>query len=567
MADLRAIDACRRPRPLTGLPRGVLEITSPLNPAAWSVYLRLHPDQAFSSYLLDGLQHGFRIGFDYTTSCVPCWSNMKSARDNPLVVSSYLQEELRLGRVAVFPLDLGSHLVQLSPFGVIPKRGQPGKWRLILDLSSPSGRSVNDGISSSLTSFHYTSIDDAVKYIQQLGHGTLMAKLDLKAAYRNVPVHPQDRLLLGTCWDNSVYVDKALPFGLRSAPKIFSAVADAVLWAIHLRGVPRILHYLDDFLLFARPGSDAGCRFLDIAISTCLELGFIAHKIAGPTSCITFLGIELDSVHSQLRLPQEKLDSLKKELRSWHHKRHCTKRELLSLIGVLSHAAKVIKPGRTFLRRLIDLSTSVSELHHRIQLRHSARADIAWWRLFGLKWNGVSFLTPPAPSLSFSSDASGSWGCGAFSSPQWFSLHWPESWLPLSIAEKELLPVVVAAMVWGSSWKGLHIRCLSDNEAVVFALNRRSVRSPGLMRLIRCLSFVEVFFNFRLSASHLPGRLNLAADYLSRDMMGEFFGSFPQASPSAIPIPAEVSNLLLDLSVDWPSPTWSQQLESIMLRL
>ena len=184
---------------------------------------------------------------------------------------------------------------------------------------------------------------------------------------------------------------------------------------------------------------------------------------------------------SQLRLPQEKLARLKEELHSWSSRSFCTKRQLLSLIGVLSHASKVVRSGRCFFRHLIDLSTWTSELHHRIQLRHWARADIAWWQVFGLRWNGVSFLTPPAPSVSFSSDASGSWGCGAFLPPQCFSLHWPASWMPRCIAEKELLPIILACMVWGPSWRGLHVRCLSDNEAVVFALNRHSVCSHGLI--------------------------------------------------------------------------------------
>ena len=76
-----------------------------------------------------------------------------------------------------------------------------------------------------------------------------MAKLDLKSAYRLVPVHPLDQILLGLCWENQVWLDSALPFGLRSAPKIFSAVADALAWAMALEGISAHLHYLDDFFL------------------------------------------------------------------------------------------------------------------------------------------------------------------------------------------------------------------------------------------------------------------------------------------------------------------------------
>ena len=65
-----------------------------------------------------------------------------------------------------------------------------------------------------------------------VGRGSMLAKIDITQAYRNVPVHPKDGLLLGMYWNETVYVDAALPFGLRSAPLIFSALADAVLWGV-----------------------------------------------------------------------------------------------------------------------------------------------------------------------------------------------------------------------------------------------------------------------------------------------------------------------------------------------
>ena len=61
-----------------------------------------------------------------------------------------------------------------------------------------------------------------------LGRGAVLAKLDVKAAYRLIPVHPDNRRLLGFEWQGSHYVDGMLPFGLRSAPIIFTAVADAM---------------------------------------------------------------------------------------------------------------------------------------------------------------------------------------------------------------------------------------------------------------------------------------------------------------------------------------------------
>ena len=71
----------------------------------------------------------------------------------------------------------------------------------------------------------------------------MLAKLDIKSAYRIVPVHPEDRPLLAICWRNRIFIDKTLPFGLRSAPIIFSAAADAIEWIVRQKGVTLISHY------------------------------------------------------------------------------------------------------------------------------------------------------------------------------------------------------------------------------------------------------------------------------------------------------------------------------------
>lgn len=65
--------------------------------------------------------------------------------------------------------------------------------------------------------------------------------------HRNIPIYPDDRWLLGMVWDDSLFIDTALLFGLRSAPKILSAVAHAVGWILKQQGVPIVMHHLDDF--------------------------------------------------------------------------------------------------------------------------------------------------------------------------------------------------------------------------------------------------------------------------------------------------------------------------------
>ena len=78
----------------------------------------------------------------------------------------------------------------------------------------------------------------------QLGKGVLLAKTDIKAAYRIVLVTPSDRIFLGMQFDDRVYVDCALPFRLSLAPMLFNGVAVALEWCVHQQGVEFIHHSL-----------------------------------------------------------------------------------------------------------------------------------------------------------------------------------------------------------------------------------------------------------------------------------------------------------------------------------
>ena len=229
-----------------------------------------------------------------------------------------------------------------------------------------------------------------------------MAKLDLKSAYRMVPVHPEDHWLLGMSWNDQLFGDTRLPFGLRSAAKIFSAVADGIAWAIHCQNIKDFLHYLDDFLFMGPPASETCDYNIKRAVATCEKLGFpvAPEKVDGPTTCITFLDIEVDFARMELRLPSPKLIRLRGLITHWLNKRAATKRELQVLIGHLAHAATVVRPGRTFIRGLIEASKIAIRPNHWTHLSVECQADLAGWNLFLDEWNGTSMMPPPQPSVT-----------------------------------------------------------------------------------------------------------------------------------------------------------------------
>ena len=172
-----------------------------------------------------------------------------------------------------------------------------------------------------------------------LGRGTLLAKVDIEAAYQLMPVHPDDRWLLEV---------PMLPFELRSSAKIFNTVADAVAWRLKAIGVLYVYHYLDDFTVLGAPGTDECAKAVNELQATCSKLGIplATHKSEGAATSITVLGIVIDTVEEELRLPTEKLVRLRTQLVEWGDKKTCTCRELEALIGHLNHACKVVRPGR-----------------------------------------------------------------------------------------------------------------------------------------------------------------------------------------------------------------------------
>ena len=153
---------------------------SPLCLAKWTEFIAAHPDQEYASYVHTGLLSGFRIGFDCRSVFL-----QSSTRNHPLAfenegqVRGCIAAERETGHI-VGPLwqsDLTG--IHTSPIGLLPK-SEPNQWRMIVDLSSPFGHSVNDGISSMLASVSYSSVDDAVRRILHLGQ---LVKVDLKQAY------------------------------------------------------------------------------------------------------------------------------------------------------------------------------------------------------------------------------------------------------------------------------------------------------------------------------------------------------------------------------------------------
>ena len=270
-------------------------------------------------------------------------------------------------------------------------------------------------------------------------------------------------------------------------------------------------------------------------------------------------GIEIDTVANQLRLPREKQENLQTALRYWTGHEHSqgprrsgSKLELLSLIGLLNHAAKVVQPGRAFLRNLINVSTTVDSLDHRVHLTR----DLAWWHTFLKNWNGVSVLPrPPQHTTSLPTHLGGG-VVGQHIETSGFSCHCPSHWSRITIAPKEMAPIVIAVALWGPQWAGSRVCARCDNAAVVCAINKNSARDPTLSRLLRLLALLWAVYDITLTARHLPRVQNTSADALSRNRLHTFLSLNPQASPMPTVIAPSLQELVFNSHLRSTSPTW-----------
>lgn len=317
LADLIIMKERAGQNPVPAILEGIFSPLTEKLPA-WRALLESHPDEELKRFVLEGLEKGFHVGFQQECRHKSSTHNLLSSMEHPETVSAYVNKECSLGRLlSPFPHSAVPNL-HISPFGVIPKKATD-TWRLIVDLLAPRGASINDGISHETASLSYVTIDIIADRVRSQGKGTMLAKLDIKSAFRIVPVHPADRLLLGMQWNGYWYADAVLPFGLRSAPKLFNVIADAVQFVALSQGVQHVTHYLNDYIVLGSADTSQCERDLKILVNVCECLGvpLAEEKMEGPATRLEILGIIVDSETMQLSLPENKLEELRTLLREY----------------------------------------------------------------------------------------------------------------------------------------------------------------------------------------------------------------------------------------------------------
>ena len=217
----------------------------------------------------------------------------------------------------------------------------------------------------------YVRVDDAIKAICVKRKGALMSKADISDAFKIMPIRSSQWPYFCVKWDGMYYVFVRLVFGCRSSPRVFDTLSQAVCWiACNKYGVQTMFHMLDDFLTVGKPVMCTGERTRAILslIFKRLRIPLAPHKCIGPTTCLEYLGIILDSEEMVAKLPNDKVMRIIQFIEHMLNKSKCTKHELLQLFGHLNFASRVILPGRSFVSYLISLSSLVKNLRDMVYL-------------------------------------------------------------------------------------------------------------------------------------------------------------------------------------------------------
>ena len=400
------------------------------------------------------------------------------------------------------------------------------KLRVVVDFSLNLNKSM-----TVIPMQQSSSVDSAVR-LSRLG--CYYSKLDIRDCFHSFSVRAGSERLLGFYFEGRYYRFRRLQFGLNTAPELCELMLSVVSWKLNQLGVKHV-RYCDDILVIGSTAVTCS-NMTDTAIHELDLFGFaVSHaKTIRCVQVIDFLGIQLNSIDGTLSCPPHRVAELLELLAiaAVHGTTHVV-RFILSLIGKLSFAAQVLPGARPFFRSLID-ATRGKNRREFVQLSPDTLTDIRYWLDHLSTWNGRQLWRSSARPIVIATDASLlGWGglvlycppsttlppqlaVGSATAGRWCHSHPIRSSSDIGWAELYAVLFLVAAV--GAAAPNSSITLLVDNQADVHIINRQSTRSPALLSLLRAIYSVATTHNLRITARHIPGTSNAAADALSRSL-------------------------------------------------
>ncbi len=412
-----------------------------------------------------------------------------------------------------------------SPLMTREKKGTTNR-RVIMDLSFPEGKSVNSGVDKTTFMGEKFSLElpgpIALREILKDREVTYLWTMDVSRAYRQLRSDPLDLPLLGLTWQGKFYIDLAVPFGLRHGARNMQSVSVAFVEILKNLGIVA-LPYIDDIVGVANTKKQAE-EDLATAVALMEELGIqeATGKRSNPSRITTWLGIEFDTIQRTMRIPKNKIDECLNLTKEWLQKNDCSISQLRSLLGKFFHVASCCRVMRLFLNRLLDALRG-AEKGKKIILDKEFKEDLRWIRRFLPSFNGVDFIDAPLEHTKELVVDACLTGVGGTLGQLWYEAEIPRSLQEkaFTIAELEMLNILVAMRVFSKELRNCTIKIRSDNAASVLILQTGKGRCKNMMDVARSIWWLATQNNVLFSISHIFGRDNVYADALSRGHLDE----------------------------------------------
>ena len=440
--------------------------------------------------------------------------NYISAINNKEAVEEQIKEELTEHRYVITT----SQPTLVSALGAIKKPG--GGIRLIHDCSRPTGKAIND-YAHLEEKIKYQTVNETVKLVKQ---GNYMAKVDLKSAYRSVALHPSQYQFTGLKWKfkgnkmPTYMMDTRLCFGARLSPGIFHRLTQAVCRIMLTFGFSTSA-YLDDFFIVA--DSKEKCNVGVHKLITLLrELGFaIAYnKVSSASTSIVFLGVLINSITMTLHLPEEKVIAFKELLLQFRSRKRASCRQLQALAGKLSWSTCVVRGGRIFLNRILQLLRPLRRTSHKALLDSEFQNDIDWWLSYIDFFNCTHIIPVSSPPVPIFTDACQE-GAGLCCPFDWAYINWRidvPQFEAKHINVKESAAAIAAIHRWAPLLRGQRVTIYTDNITTRAAISKGRTRDPSVMDGLRSMFWTAEQYNITIECKYIAGKFNIYADAISR---------------------------------------------------
>jgi len=392
---------------------------------------------------------------------------------------------------------------------VVPKPS--GEWRPIINLSALNKSLVIPRFKMDTTSL--------IRNSMRLGNWVF--KLDLKDAYFQVPIHKNSRKFLRLEFMGKIYQFRALPFGVSTAPWIFTRLVKVVKEYLQKKGMI-LFQFLDDWL------GDAESRVLAVQRAQYLvhlveHLGFLINYPKSdlvPKQRFEFVGVLFDLTTGTVFPTPKNLVKLSTVVQFFLRVQEATAQQWLTLTGTLGAQEAMISYGRLHLRPLQLFLNSHwkrerSDLTVVIPVPTELRWVLLWWAQEQNLTAGVPMLPISFSTRIFTDASTKGWGAHCNSSLAQGKWSQEETQLHINLLE---MRAVKQALLAFRPLQGQGVLIATDNMTVVSYINKQGgTRSHSLWLETWNLFLLVRELNITLRARHIPGRLNVVADSLSRE--------------------------------------------------